>query len=63
MKSFKLKTLATTAIILTTPQQVKADLPVHCVAHQVTGEWNFFFGAATHIPHTCGHNLPDTEDG
>jgi cathepsin C len=43
---------------------VRADIPVHCLKHQVTGEWIFekdepqsWDGHPQH--HTCGHALPD----
>jgi len=40
-----------------------ADLPVHCLKHQVEGDWNFFVGSPSSIRSSCGHQHPDTEDG
>lgn len=37
----------------------RADLPVHCVRHQVAGEWSFTLGPETEERQTCGHRRPD----
>ncbi|CAJ1387278.1 unnamed protein product [Effrenium voratum] len=36
-----------------------ADLPVHCLRHQLTGRWNFFLGPASPQRSSCGHQQPD----
>ncbi|CAD8121312.1 unnamed protein product [Paramecium sonneborni] len=42
----------------------RADLPVHCLRHQIVGKWQLEFtepqikGSG---PLTCGHNVPDNE--
>eukprot|EP00742_Colponemidia_sp_Colp-10_P000741 GILJ01000804.1.p1 GENE.GILJ01000804.1~~GILJ01000804.1.p1 ORF type:complete len:559 (+),score=64.67 GILJ01000804.1:63-1679(+) len=39
---------------------VKADLPVHCLATDIAGEWVFFMGPAGGDSSTpCGHGSPD----
>mmetsp|Transcript_37822 Transcript_37822/g.106269 ORF Transcript_37822/g.106269 Transcript_37822/m.106269 type:complete len:524 (-) Transcript_37822:473-2044(-) len=40
-----------------------ADLPVHCVRHQVVGEWRFKLGPLEPTRSSCGHLRPDTEEG
>lgn len=40
-----------------------ADLPVHCVRHQVVGEWRFKLGPLEPTRSSCGHLRPDMEDG
>jgi len=40
-----------------------ADLPVHCVRHQVVGEWRFKLGPLEPARSSCGHLRPDTEEG
>jgi len=40
-----------------------ADLPVHCLRHQVAGEWKFFLGQESNKRTSCGHLRPDTEEG
>jgi len=40
-----------------------ADLPVHCVRHQILGEWRFSLSPATEKRSSCGHLHPDTEEG
>lgn len=42
--------------------QVLADLPVHCLRHQVVGEWRFTLGPAGEHRSSCGHVRPDAED-
>jgi len=39
------------------------DLPVHCLRHEVEGDWDFFLGPASSTRKACGHLHPDTEDG
>eukprot|EP00747_Dinoflagellata_sp_TGD_P104011 gnl/TRDRNA2_/TRDRNA2_169143_c0_seq1.p1 gnl/TRDRNA2_/TRDRNA2_169143_c0~~gnl/TRDRNA2_/TRDRNA2_169143_c0_seq1.p1 ORF type:complete len:540 (-),score=139.52 gnl/TRDRNA2_/TRDRNA2_169143_c0_seq1:75-1694(-) len=40
-----------------------ADLPVHCLRHEVAGTWNFFIGKPSASRTSCGHNRPDIEEG
>jgi len=44
------------------PQQVLGDLPVHCLRHQLLGEWSFQLGALTPQRSSCGHQRPDNQD-
>lgn len=39
-----------------------ADLPVHCLRHQVAGRWSFFLGQGSPHRSSCGHQSPDAED-
>jgi len=39
-----------------------ADLPVHCVRHQVTGDWIFKLGPLSEKRSVCGHKRPDVEE-
>lgn len=41
---------------------VRADLPVHCLRHEVVGEWRFTLGALREQRSSCGHMRPDTEE-
>eukprot|EP00928_Gymnodinium_smaydae_P027677 TRINITY_DN21321_c0_g1_i2.p1 TRINITY_DN21321_c0_g1~~TRINITY_DN21321_c0_g1_i2.p1 ORF type:complete len:554 (-),score=125.19 TRINITY_DN21321_c0_g1_i2:55-1626(-) len=50
----------TAAIFL--PAAVVADLPVHCLRHQVQGEWTFVLSAPSSQRSSCGHGHPDKED-
>lgn len=49
------------ALIL--PYSVKADLPVHCLKHHITGSWNFMIEEPKTVTdpfeNTCGHEYPD----
>ncbi|CAE7248497.1 CTSC [Symbiodinium natans] len=38
-----------------------ADLPVHCLRHQISGRWELFRGPAGPRRSSCGHQLPDDE--
>mmetsp|Transcript_116390 Transcript_116390/g.336190 ORF Transcript_116390/g.336190 Transcript_116390/m.336190 type:complete len:532 (-) Transcript_116390:104-1699(-) len=40
-----------------------ADLPVHCLRHQVLGEWRFMLSPMQETRSSCGHLHPDTEEG
>lgn len=44
------------------PLLVQADLPVHCVHHQVAGDWEFTLGPLTSKRSKCGHQSPDDPD-
>lgn len=41
---------------------VQADLPVHCLRHQVVGDWVFKVGPASEKRSACGHLRPDVEE-
>eukprot|EP00929_Paragymnodinium_shiwhaense_P000517 TRINITY_DN10075_c0_g1_i1.p1 TRINITY_DN10075_c0_g1~~TRINITY_DN10075_c0_g1_i1.p1 ORF type:complete len:633 (+),score=164.68 TRINITY_DN10075_c0_g1_i1:86-1984(+) len=41
---------------------VSADLPVHCVRHEVVGEWRFTLGRLRAHRTSCGHQRPDVEE-
>jgi len=45
--------------IAATLQLGSADLPVHCVHHQVAGKWEFTLGPTSPTRSTCGHASPD----
>lgn len=38
-----------------------ADLPVHCLRHQIAGHWELHRGPAGPRRSSCGHQLPDDE--
>jgi len=40
---------------------VSADLPVHCLRHEVVGEWRFTLGPLRERRSSCGHLRPDSE--
>lgn len=40
---------------------VIADLPVHCLRHQVAGDWDFVLGPMSSQRSSCGHTKPDNE--
>lgn len=40
-----------------------ADLPVHCLRHQVVGDWEFTLGPASRSRSSCGHRRPDIVEG
>jgi cathepsin C len=42
--------------------RVAGDLPVHCLRHQVEGEWDFFMSETSNRRSSCGHAHPDTEE-
>lgn len=45
---------------------INCDIPVHCLKHQVAGDWNFQIDkprdAKSVFEHKCGHELPDNPD-
>eukprot|EP00928_Gymnodinium_smaydae_P096475 TRINITY_DN8533_c0_g3_i2.p1 TRINITY_DN8533_c0_g3~~TRINITY_DN8533_c0_g3_i2.p1 ORF type:complete len:569 (-),score=99.90 TRINITY_DN8533_c0_g3_i2:108-1814(-) len=43
------------------PVVVRADLPVHCLRHQILGEWIFKLGPSSSHRSSCGHMRPDIE--
>merc|ERR1719191_899454 len=42
--------------------RVHGDLPVHCLHHQVVGDWVFELGAPSSERSSCGHLKPDSEE-
>mmetsp|Transcript_6488 Transcript_6488/g.11043 ORF Transcript_6488/g.11043 Transcript_6488/m.11043 type:complete len:579 (+) Transcript_6488:195-1931(+) len=40
-----------------------ADLPVHCLRHQVAGDWEFTLGPTEGKRSSCGHKNPDDQFG
>lgn len=40
-----------------------ADLPVHCLRHEVVGTWNFVVTKPGPSRTACGHQRPDIEEG
>jgi len=63
MSKTKLLRLAGLLAALLLPRAAVADLPVHCLRHQVVGEWRFKLGPLGPSRSSCGHRRPDTEDG
>lgn len=41
------------------PFATRADIPVHCVRHEIVGEWQFTLGSMTSERSSCGHRRPD----
>jgi len=39
----------------------RADLPVHCLRHQLLGEWSYELGPLSSKRTSCGHSRPDIE--
>lgn len=47
-------------LLLTIFSLARADLPVHCLAKDITGTWTFYFDSSAYdTQKTCGHSLPD----
>jgi hypothetical protein len=43
---------------------VRCDLPVHCLAKQIQGVWDFYiYPDSSTIQLSCGHNAPDQNTG
>jgi len=42
-------------------QLTLADLPVHCLRHQILGDWNFLLGTSGNVRSNCGHQRPDVD--
>jgi len=40
----------------------RADLPVHCLRHQIAGDWDFHLGPLSADRSSCGHLSPDSQD-
>jgi len=47
-------------VLVATFQCSLADLPVHCLRHQVAGQWEFTLGPVGPTRSTCGHLSPDS---
>merc|ERR1719313_198074 len=58
-----MKSMLLEVVLLTSVGFTAADLPVHCLRHQVTGEWTFNLGQESSRRTSCGHLRPDTEEG
>jgi len=41
---------------------VGADLPVHCLRHEIVGDWTFKLGSPSQKRSSCGHVHPDVEE-
>lgn len=39
-----------------------ADLPVHCLGHQVVGDWELTLGESSPQRSSCGHRRPDNQE-
>merc|ERR550514_564936 len=52
----------TLLLSLITVRTALADLPVHCLRHQVLGEWEFALEVPGPKRTHCGHQTPDVED-
>lgn len=50
------------ASLLAVVPGVYGDLPVHCLRHQIEGEWDFQLGPLSKHRSSCGHQRPDVED-
>jgi len=51
------------SLVLSLVCMCSADLPVHCVRHQVVGEWDFTLGPLASQRSSCGHQKPDNPNG
>mmetsp|Transcript_97006 Transcript_97006/g.202706 ORF Transcript_97006/g.202706 Transcript_97006/m.202706 type:complete len:578 (+) Transcript_97006:572-2305(+) len=61
IRSPKFGSLALT-LLASALTSANADLPVHCVRHEVEGEWRFRLGTLSSERSSCGHNRPDVEE-
>jgi len=50
------------ALLLAVFPTVYGDLPIHCLRHQLEGEWEFSLGGLSKQRTSCGHMRPDVED-
>lgn len=57
----QLATLGAASLGLAALGGVSADLPIHCIRPQVTGDWVFFLGKPSEKRTTCGHRTPDID--
>ena len=51
-----------TLLVASSVGLVSADLPVHCLRHQIQGEWEFTLGPLSDQRSSCGHAHPDNQD-
>jgi len=51
------------SLVLSLVCMCSADLPVHCVRHQVVGDWDFTLGPLSSQRSSCGHKKPDDPNG
>eukprot|EP00392_Amoebophrya_sp_AT5.2_P000883 g885.t1 len=57
-----MKALSTaSAVLLAGPSTVRGDLPVHCLRHQIEGDWEFTLSPPSPDRSSCGHERPDNE--
>eukprot|EP00929_Paragymnodinium_shiwhaense_P094544 TRINITY_DN5514_c0_g1_i1.p1 TRINITY_DN5514_c0_g1~~TRINITY_DN5514_c0_g1_i1.p1 ORF type:complete len:602 (+),score=161.76 TRINITY_DN5514_c0_g1_i1:117-1808(+) len=56
------KALLIVAHVAALPWLALCDLPVHCLRHQVVGEWEFSLGPMAPKRSSCGHQNPDSPD-
>jgi len=49
-------------LLLHVLRPTRGDLPVHCLRHQLLGEWDFFLSPPSPRRSSCGHRSPDSED-
>jgi len=48
-------------LLIVAPPHARGDLPVHCLRHQLQGEWEFQLGGLSPQRTSCGHERPDVE--
>jgi len=48
-------------LVLLSPLLCVADLPVHCLRHQIVGDWEFELSPMQNRRSSCGHRHPDAE--
>lgn len=49
-------------LVLIAVAPANADLPVHCLRHQLVGDWEFTLGPLGKSRPSCGHMRPDNPD-
>jgi len=59
MQTFSVMSRLAAVLAAISPLAVQADLPVHCLRHQVVGQWEFTLGPAGPKRTSCGHQKPD----
>lgn len=47
--------------ILLSVRCTRGDLPVHCLRHQLVGDWVFSLSPTSAVRQSCGHERPDNE--
>jgi len=51
-------------LIILKVAHIKCDLPVHCIAIDIAGEWTFYVSkTSSQDQPSCGHNSPDQNTG